>query len=229
MGTVTETRELPGAGAALTHESAYLHVSGEAEYVDDQPEPRGMLFAAIGCSAKAHARIRHIDFSDVQSAPGVVEVITAEDIPGDNNHGPILADDPVFADGLVEYVGQSVFAVLADTVNNARRAARRARIDYEELPAILDIDSAMAQQSFVIPSQTIERGRPEQAIAGSAHQLQGRLRTGGQDHFYLEGQIAVALPREDGAMLVHASTQHPTEVQHLVAHALGKSSKDVVV
>ena len=197
--------------------------------MDDQPEPRGMLFAAIGCSEKAHARIRHIDFSDVRSSPGVVEIITAEDIPGDNNHGPILADDPVFADSLVEYVGQSVFAVLADTVNNARKAARRARIDYEELPAILDIDSAMAQRSFVIPSQTIERGRPEQAIAGSAHRLQGRLRTGGQDHFYLEGQIAVAFPREDCAMLVHASTQHPTEVQHLVAHALGKSSKDVVV
>lgn len=229
MGTMTETRKLPGAGAALPHESAHLHVSGEAEYVDDQPEPRGMLFAAIGCSEKAHARIRHIDFSDVRSSPGVVEIITAEDIPGDNNHGPILADDPVFADGLVEYVGQSVFAVLADTVNNARKAARRARIDYEELPAILDIDSAMAQRSFVIPSQTIERGRPEQAIAGSAHRLQGRLRTGGQDHFYLEGQIAIAFPREDGAMLVHASTQHPTEVQHLVAHALGKSSKDVVV
>ena len=216
-------------GAALPHESAHLHVSGEAEYVDDQPEPRGMLFAAIGCSEKAHARIRHIDFSDVRSSPGVVEIITAGDIPGDNNHGPILADDPVFADGLVEYVGQSVFAVLADTVNNARKAARRARIDYEELPAVLDIDSAMAQQSFVIPSQTIERGRPEQAIAGSAHRLQGRLRTGGQDHFYLEGQIAVAFPREDGAMLVQASTQHPTEVQHLVANALGKSSKDVVV
>ncbi len=229
MGTMTETRELPGAGAALPHESAHLHVSGEAEYVDDQREPRGMLFAAIGCSEKAHARIRHIDFSDVRSSPGVVEIITAEDIPGDNNHGPILADDPVFADGLVEYVGQSVFVVLADTVNNARKAARRARIDYEELPAVLDIDSAMAQQSFVIPSQTIECGRPEQAIAGSAHRLQGRLRTGGQDHFYLEGQIAVAFPREDGAMLVHASTQHPTEVQHLVAHALGKSSKDVVV
>ena len=226
---MTDNRTVFGAGAALPHESAHLHVSGEADYVDDQPEPRGLLYAAIGYSARAHARIRHMDFSAVHAAPGVVEVISAEDIPGANNHGPILADDPVFADGLVEYVGQSVFAVLADSVLNARKAARRARIEYEDLPAILDIDSAMAQQSFVLPPQTIVRGQPEQAIAGATHQLQGRLRVGGQDHFYLEGQVAAAFPQEDGAMLVHVSTQHPTEVQHLVAHALQVSSKDVVV
>ncbi len=216
-------------GAALPHESAHLHVRGEATYVDDQPEPRGLLYAALGCSTKAHARIQDIDFSDVCAAPGVVGIITTADIPGANNHGPMLADDPVFADGLVEYVGQSVFAVLADSADNARRAARRARIDYEELPAILDIDRALAQQSFVLPSETLVRGRPEQALADSEHRLQGRLRVGGQDHFYLEGQIAIAHPQEDGAMLVQVSTQHPTEVQHLVAEALGRSSKDVVV
>ena len=226
---MTDKQDNFAVGKALPHESAHLHVSGEAEYVDDQPEPRGLLYAAVGCSTMAHARIRQIDFSAVRSAPGVVEIITAEDIPGANNHGPVLPDDPVFADGLVEYVGQSVFAVLADTANNARSAARRARIDYEELPAILDIDSAMEQGSFVLPSQTIVRGRPDQAISGAPNQLQGRLRVGGQDHFYLEGQIAAAYPREDGAMLVHVSSQHPTEVQHLVADALGKSSKDVVV
>ena len=229
MGAVTETVEAAGIGLTLPHESAHLHVSGEAEYVDDQAEPRGMLYAAVGCSAKAHARIKDIDFSAVRCSPGVVEIVSFADIPGANNHGPMVADDPVFAEGLVEYVGQSVFAVLADTVSNARQAARLARIDYEELPAILDIDSALAQQSFVVPSQTLARGRPEQAIAGAEHRLSGRLRMGGQDHFYLEGQIAVAHPREDGAMLVHVSTQHPTEVQHLVAHALRKSSKDVVV
>ena len=216
-------------GSALPHESAHLHVSGEAGYVDDQPEPRGLLYAAIGYSSKAHARVKNLNFSALRSAPGVVDVITAEDIPGTNNHGPILADDPVFADGLVEYVGQSVFAVLADSMINARKAARLAGIEYEELPAILDIDSAMAQESFVLPTQTIVRGKPDQTIAGAANQLHGRIRVGGQDHFYLEGQVSLACPREDGAMLVYASTQHPTEVQHLVAHALGKSSKDVVV
>ena len=226
---MTDPRDSFAVGKALPHESAHLHVSGEAEYVDDRHEPRGMLYAAVGYSARAHARIRQIDFSAVRSSPGVVEVITAEHIPGANNHGPILADDPVFADGLVEYVGQSVFAVLADSVNHARMAARRARIDYEELPAILDIDSAMEQGSFVLPSQTIVRGTPDDAIAGASSRLQGRLRVGGQDHFYLEGQVAVAYPHEDGAMLVHVSSQHPTEVQHLVAAALGKSSKDVVV
>ena len=227
--SMTHKKDIFSAGAALPHESAHLHVSGEAEYVDDQPEPRGLLYAAIGFSAKAHARIRHIDFSAVRSSPGVVDIITAQDIPGANNHGPVIADDPVFADSLVEYVGQSVFAVLADTVINARKAARLARIEYEELPAILDIDSAMAQESFVLPAQSIVRGQPEQAISAAANQLQGRLRVGGQDHFYLEGQITTAYPREDGAMLVHTSTQHPTEVQHLVAHALHISSKDVVV
>ena len=226
---MTHKKDIFSVGAALPHESAHLHVCGEAEYVDDQPEPRGLLYAAIGFSAKAHARIRHIDFSAVRSSPGVVDIITAQDIPGANNHGPILADDPVFADGLVEYVGQSVFAVLADTVINARKAARLAGIEYEELPAILDIDSAMAQESFVLPAQSIVRGQPEPAISAAANQLQGRLRVGGQDHFYLEGQITTAYPREDGAMLVHTSTQHPTEVQHLVAHALHISSKDVVV
>ena len=124
---MTHKKDIFSVGTALPHESAHLHVSGEAEYVDDQPEPRGLLYAAIGFSAKAHARIRHIDFSAVRSSPGVVDIITAQDIPGANNHGPVLADDPVFADGLVEYVGQSVFAVLADTVINARKAARRAR------------------------------------------------------------------------------------------------------
>ncbi len=226
---MADKQDIVSVGRALPHESAHLHVSGEAEYVDDQPEPRGLLYAAVGYSAKAHARIRHIDFSKARSVSGVVAIITADDIPGANNHGPILADDPVFADGVVEYVGQSVFAVVANSVISARKAARLAEVEYEELPAILDIDTALAQESFVLPSQTIVRGTPDKAISGAANQLQGRLRVGGQDHFYLEGQVALARPREDGAMLIHASTQHPTEVQHLVANALEKSSKDVVV
>ena len=218
-----------GAGVALPHESAHLHVSGEARYVDDQPEPRGLLYAAIGFSDKAHAKIKNLDFSGARSAPGVVDIITAKDIPGVNNHGPILADDPIFADGIVEYVGQSIFAVIADSVTAARKATRLARIEYEELPAILDLDMAMARESFVLPSETLIRGRPDKELDKAANRLQGRLWVGGQDHFYLEGQVALACPGEDGDMLVHASTQHPTEVQHIVAHALHKSSKDVVV
>ena len=214
---------------ARPHESACLHVSGEAQYVDDAPEPQGLLHGAVGFSAHAHARIRRLDLTPVLAAPGVAAAITAEDVPGVNNHGPILQDDPIFAPGLVEYVGQSVFAVLADSARAARQAARLARIEYETLPAILDIDSAMDQGSFVLPSETLVRGQPEQAIAAAPRRLRGRLRVGGQDHFYLEGQIALARPGEDGAMFIQASTQHPTEVQHIVAQALGKASKDVVV
>ena len=214
---------------ARPHESACLHVSGEARYVDDEPEPQGLLHGAVGFSAQAHARIRRLDLGPVLAAPGVAAAIAAEDVPGVNNHGPILQDDPIFATDLVEYVGQSVFAVLATSAREARQAARLARIEYETLPAILDIDSAMEQGSFVLPSETLVRGQPEQAIAKAPHRLQGRLRVGGQDHFYLEGQIALARPGEDGGMFIQASTQHPTEVQHLVAEALGRSSKDVVV
>ena len=183
----------------------------------------------MGFSAQAHARIRRLDLGPVLAAPGVAAAIAAEDVPGVNNHGPILQDDPIFATDLVEYVGQSVFAVLATSAREARQAARLARIEYETLPAILDIDSAMDQGSFVLPSETLVRGQPEQAIAEASHRLRGRLRVGGQDHFYLEGQIALARPGEDGGMFIQASTQHPTEVQHLVAQALGRSSKDVVV
>ncbi len=227
MSTVTAKID-GGAGSPRPHESAHLHVSGEARYVDDIREPQGTLYVAIGCSEKAHARILSMDLSAVRKAPGVVDVLDANDVIGTNNHGPIVADDPLFAEGLVEYVGQSVFAVIADTVNAARRAARLAKIEYEELPAILDIDSAVKAKSFVIPTQTLSRGDADGAIDRSAHQLQGRFAIGGQDHFYLEGQIALALPQEDGNMHVYSSTQHPTEGQHLVAHALGMQSKDVV-
>ena len=215
--------------SACVHESAHLHVTGEARYVDDIPEPADILYAAIGSSSEAHARIKNIDFTAVRSAEGVADVITADDIPGLNNHGPILKDDPIFADEMVEYVGQSIFAVLADSVIHARQAARRIRIEYEVLPAILDIETALARQSFVIPSETLVRGKPDAAIRNAGHQLAGRLSMGGQDHFYLEGQIAMACPGEDGDMLIYASTQHPTEIQHIIAHALGKSSTDVIV
>jgi xanthine dehydrogenase large subunit len=228
MREATNTKIDGSVGSSQPHESAHLHVSGEARYVDDIREPQGTLHVAIGCSEKAHAKIKSIDLSEVYSAPGVVDVLTASDVIGTNNHGPILADDPLFAKDVVEYVGQSVFAVIADSVNAARRAARLALIEYEELPAILDIDAALKNESFVIPTQTLARGDAEGVIKTSTHNLKGRFAIGGQDHFYLEGQIALAVPKEDGDMLVYSSTQHPTEGQHLVAHALAKHSKDVV-
>ena len=216
-------------GASVAHDSAHLHVSGEASYTDDIVEPKGLLHLAVGMSSKPHAAIKSIDLSAVRAAPGVVAALTADDIPGANNCGPVLHDDPILAPGLVEYVGQAVFLVAAHSVSQARRAVREARVDYVEREPILDPVTAVEKESFVLPSETLSRGDSRAALEQAEHRLHGRTRVGGQDQFYLEGQIAMALPREDGDMFVYSSTQHPGEVQHLVAAALAKTSKDVVV
>ncbi|HEU0224693.1 MAG TPA: xanthine dehydrogenase molybdopterin binding subunit [Steroidobacteraceae bacterium] len=218
-----------GVGEARPHESAELHVSGEAIYTDDIPLPAGTLHAAIGLSERAHARLLKLDLDAVQGAPGVVTVLTATDIPGENNHGPVVHDDPIFATGEVEYAGQSLFAVLADSANAARRAARLARVECQDLDPVLDARTALARESFVLPTRRLARGDAAAAIASAPRCLQGSLSVGGQEHFYLEGQVAAALPGEDCTMQVWCSTQHPSEVQRLVAHCLGWSSKDVVV
>ncbi len=151
------------------------------------------------------------------------------DIPGENNYGGAVHDDPIFADGLVQYAGQPLFAVAATSMRAARKAAQRAKIVIEPLPAILDIRAALAAGSFVLPSHTMRRGDPRAHLAEAPRRLTTTVVIGGQDHFYLEGHIAVALPQEDGAMLVHSSTQHPTEVQNIVAHALEEPANRVVV
>jgi len=216
-------------GSDATHDSAALHVAGAAHYTDDLPEPRGTLHLALGVSPVAHGRLRGVELTAVRAAPGVVDVITAADIPGVNDVGPIQHDDPVFADGLVQFVGQPVFAVAATSVNAARRAARLARFDIEALPPILTIADAMAARSFVLPPVHVTRGDAAAALARAPHRLQGTVESGGQDHFYLEGQIAMAIPREHGGMQIYTSTQHPGEVQHMVAHVLGLAAHDVVV
>ena len=218
-----------GVGAAEPHESARLHVTGEALYADDVPLPDGSLHAAIGLAECAHARIRRMDLDAVRAAPGVVAVLTAADIPGENNHGPVVHDDPIFAVDVVEYAGQSLFAVIATSVRAARKAVRLARIEYEELEPVRDAKSALERQSFVLPTRTLARGDPPLRIRTAPRRLGGSLALGGQEHFYLEGQVGVALPGEDRTMLVLSSTQHPSEVQRLVAHCLGLDAKDVVV
>ena len=218
-----------GVGAAEPHESARLHVTGEALYADDVPLPDGSLHAAIGLAECAHARIRRMDLDAVRAAPGVVAVLTAADIPGENNHGPVVHDDPIFAVDVVEYAGQSLFAVIATSVRAARKAVRLARIEYEELEPVRDANSALERQSFVLPTRTLARGDPPLRIRTAPRRLGGSLALGGQEHFYLEGQVGVALPGEDRTMLVLSSTQHPSEVQRLVAHCLGLDAKDVVV
>ena len=218
-----------GVGDDLRHESAHLHVSGRAVYCDDLPLPANALHAVFGLSPIAHGHVRSADLTQVLSAPGVVAVATAADIPGDNNYGGIIPDDPIFADGLVQYAGQPMFAVAATSHLAARKAAQRAQFEFERLPAILDIRSALAADSHVMPTQTLVRGSPHQQLGSAAHRLSGTVVIGGQDHLYLEGHIAIAIPQEDGVMLVHSSTQHPTEVQHVVAHALGRALQDVTV
>jgi len=215
-------------GQALPHDSAHLHVSGRAAYTDDLPEPRDLLHVAVGMSSEAHARIGAMDLAAVRSAPGIVDVCLAADIPGENNCGPIIADEPILATDVVEYAGQAIFAVAGETIDQARKAARLATIKYETLDAILDPLAAIEKSSFVLPTETLQRGEPGKAIDEAPHRLQRRLDLGGQDQFYLEGHIAMAIPQEDGELLVYSSTQHPDEVQHLVAKATGRSAKDVV-
>ena len=216
-------------GRARKHESAELHVRGRATYTDDILELAGTLHAALGLSAHAHARVKGIDLSPVRASRGVVAVLTAADIPGLNDCGPIVHDDPILADGLVQYVGQPIFIVVADSHDNARRAARLAVVDYDDLPAILTPQAARAAASYVLPPMRLARGDAAQAFARAPHTVKGELHVGGQEQFYLEGQVAYAIPGEDRGMRVYCSTQHPSEMQHVVAHALGLHSHHVTV
>jgi xanthine dehydrogenase large subunit len=229
--------ELPGhvlqndsaAHRSLPHESAHLHVAGEATYVDDIRELAGTAHAALGLSSQAHARIATLDLDAVRAAPGVVGVLVATDIPGTNDCGPILHDDPILADGIVQYVGQPIFAVVATSHDAARRAARLARIEYDPLPAVLDPLEARRAESYVLPPMHLVRGDPAAKLAAAPHRLKGEWAVGGQEQFYLEGQISYAAPKEDGCIHLWCSTQHPTEMQHLVAHTLALASNQVVV
>ncbi|WP_323118486.1 xanthine dehydrogenase molybdopterin binding subunit [Burkholderia alba] len=219
-------------GAPLPHESAALHVSGEARYTDDLPELAGTLHAALGLSPHAHARLVSIDLDAVRRAPGVVAVLTAADIPADNNCGPVLHDDPILADGEVLYAGQPIFAVIADSRDAARRAAALARngdaIRYAPLDAVLTAADAHARSAYVLPPLHLVRGAPAAAIAAAPHRIAGSFEVGGQEQFYLEGQIAYAVPQEGDALLVYSSTQHPSEMQQVVAHMLGWPAHRVV-
>ncbi|WP_016833473.1 xanthine dehydrogenase molybdopterin binding subunit [Herbaspirillum lusitanum] len=200
-------------GKPHPHESAILHVTGEATYTDDIVELQGTLHAALGLSGKAHAKLRSIDLSKVKASVGVVAVYTAADIPGENQCGAIIKDDPVLAEDLVQYVGQPIFVVIADSHDNARRAAR----------------AAHAAESYVLPPMHLTRGNPSEAFNTAPHKLKGKFDVGGQEQFYLEGQISYAIPKEGRGMHVYCSTQHPSEMQHHIAEVLHVSSHDVLV
>jgi len=220
---------LGGVGRSKKHESADKHVSGEALYIDDRPSLRGQLHAAAGQSTIAHGLIKSIDLSAVKAAEGVVAVITVDDVPGHTDIGPVFPGDPVLAIGKVDYVGQPIFAVAATSHDLARRAVKLAKIEYEEMAAVLTVKDALNQQSFVRPPFTMKRGDSATAIEQAEHQLSGKISIGGQEHFYLEGQVSTAEPTEDGGMTVFSSSQHPSEVQKLVAEVLDIPLNKVIV
>ncbi len=222
----------PGSvGISRPHESAHLHVAGAAPYIDDLPELAGTLHAALGLSPVAHGRLLSIDLAALRAQPGVVAVYTAADIPGPNDCGPIVHDDPILADGLLRYAGQPVFAIIATHRDAARRAAAMARqvLQIDALPPVLIALEAHARQQYVVPPMHLARGDAATALASAPKRLQGSFSLGGQEQFYLEGQISYAIPQEDGGLLVHCSTQHPSEMQQVVAHALGLASHQVQV
>ncbi len=208
------------------HDSAHKHVAGTATYIDDMPEPAGTLHAYLGLSDVPNGKITQLDVSDASATPGVIGVLTAADIPHVNDISPTgKGDDPVFADN-VQFRGQSIFAVVATSRDIARRAAQKAKVQYDEQPFVLDVGAAT---ELVTEPLTLKRGDAQTALTTARNHLSGQMRIGGQDHFYLEGHIAFAIPGEDETVTVHSSTQHPSEVQHMVAHVLGVASNAVTV
>ncbi|PUE17003.1 xanthine dehydrogenase molybdopterin binding subunit [Limnohabitans sp. MMS-10A-178] len=218
-------------GTEVIHESAHLHVTGGATFTDDMPELAGTLYAAIIKSPVAHGELigDGIDRDAILKAHGVVAVYTAKDIPGENNCGPIVHDDPFLAVGKVEFLGQAVAVVVAREMLYAREAAHNAKVLVKELKPILTIDEAMAAQSFVMPAKGITRGNALEAIANAPRKVKGSTETGQQEQFYMEGQITYAVPREDGQLTLYCSTQHPDGNQREAASALNLSTNDVEV
>lgn len=220
---------LGGVGRNKKHESADKQVAGEAVYVDDRSALRGELHAAVGQSTIAHGNIISMDLSAVKAAEGVVKVMTVEDVPGHTDIGPVFPGDPVLAIGKVEFIGQPLFAVAATSYELARKAVKLAKVEYEELEAVLTVKDALAKQNFVRPPYTMKRGDSQTAIDAAEHQLSGEIIVGGQEHMYLEGQISTAVPTEDGGMNIYTSSQHPSEVQKLVAEVLDIPLNKVLV
>jgi xanthine dehydrogenase large subunit len=211
------------------HDSASKHVSGYADYTDDINEPKGTLHGAIGWSKKSHALIKKIDLREVWKSEGVISVIGYKDIPGRNDVGPVFDGDPIFPPNKVEYYGQPLFAVAAVSTELARKAVLKAKVIYKVLKPIVTIKEALKKKKFVLKGIKIKRGNPSNAIRKSKNQLKGNFTTGSQEHFYLEGQVAFAIPKEDNDLLVYSSTQHPSETQQIIAKMLNQKSNSVTV
>lgn len=218
-----------GVGRSVKHDSAPKHVTGEAVYVDDRLEFPNQLHVYARMSDRAHARTVRIDTAPCYAVPGVAIAITAKDVPGQLDIGAVMPGDPLLADGKVEFVGQPVIAVAADSLETARKAAMAAVIEYEDLEPVIDVVDALRKKHFVLDSHTHKRGDSTGALATAPRRLQGSLHIGGQEHFYLETQVSSVMPTEDGGMIVYTSTQNPTEVQKLVSEVLGVSMNKIVI
>ncbi|MTH97141.1 xanthine dehydrogenase molybdopterin binding subunit [Roseibium sp. RKSG952] len=206
----------------VPHDSAAKHVAGTATYIDDMVEPVGTLHVAPGWArSTVRGRVKSVDLSAVRSCPGVVKVLTAADVKGTNDCSAAFGDDPVLAADEIQFYGQVLFAVVAETRDAARRAAQQAVVECEALTPVITAEDAMVADTTVLPDYQFLRGAPETGLTGAEMRQSGIMHIGGQEHFYLEGQIAMAIPQEDGGMMVYTSTQHPTEVQHTVAKVLG--------
>lgn len=228
MNDMTVTQKNTYVGKSITHESAHLHVSGKANYVDDIPEVEGTLYAGLGLAEIAHGKIINMDLSAVWQAEGVVSVLTGTELLH-NNCGPVVADEPIIATDTVSFFGQVIFVVVAKTYQQAQQASRLAKVTYEALEPILTIEQAIARQSWILPPVQITAGDANAKLAVAPYRLQGIAQVGGQEHFYLEGQICYAYPKEEDMLQVLCSTQHPTEMQLLISEAVGYGMHQVSV
>ena len=228
MNDMTVTQKNTYVGKSITHESAHLHVSGKANYVDDIPEIEGTLYAGLGLAEIAHGKIINMDLSAVWQAEGVVSVLTGTELLH-NNCGPVVADEPIIATDTVSFFGQVIFVVVAKTYQQAQQASRLAKVAYEALEPILTIEQAIARQSWILPPVQLTAGDANAKLAVAPYRLQGMAQVGGQEHFYLEGQICYAYPKEEDMLQVLCSTQHPTEMQLLISEAVGYGMHQVSV
>ena len=211
------------------HDSAYKHVSGAAEYTDDIKEPYDTLFGAIGWSKKAYAKIKKIDLNEVINSEGVVSVVNYLDIPGRNDVGPVFDGDPIFVKDKVEFFGQPIFAVAATSIELARKAVLKAKINYKEYKPIVTLKDSFNKKNLLFDIRKINKGNAQKKILNSKHTLKGNFTTGSQEHFYLEGQVAFVIPKEDNEMIVYSSTQHPSETQQLIGKMLNQKSNSITV
>ena len=218
----------PIIGRSIAHDSAHMHVQGGAAYIDDMNVPEGTLHVAFALSNVAHGKITSIDIKIAEKAQGVHSVLLAKDIKH-LNIGPLIHDEPILAKDEVVFYGQAIAAVLADSHENARKAAALIEFQITELDSIVTVEQAMAKKSFLDEPLVVNTGDADKAITKAKNKLNGRITIGGQEHYYLEGQVALAIPTEDNEMIIHSSTQNPSEVQHLVAHVLGTSHNAIEV